>query len=66
MIINVKIPFKNQRCIIGSFSYIFKLNRVSLSVKSTTIFRHTKPKKSSYTEPIKSIEVSILILVSLL
>ena len=66
MIINMKVLFKNEKCTISSFSYIFKFNHVSLRVKSTTIFRRTEPKRSPYTKPIKSIEVSILILVCLI
>ena len=65
-IINMKILFKNEKCTKSTFSYIFKFSHVSLSVKSTTIFRHTEPKTSPYTKPVKSIEVSILILVCLL
>ena len=66
MIINMKVLFKNEKCTISSFSYIFKFSHVSLSVKSTTILRHTEPKRSPYTKPVKSIEVSISILVCLL
>ena len=58
MIINMKILFKYEKCTISFFSYIFKFSHVSLSVQSATIFRFTEPKRSPYTKPVKSIEVS--------